>query len=190
MTTIYFVRHALPDYSNPHDATMNLTAIGREDAVKVSQLLQTVVFDDCVSSPYKRTLQTIEPLAAAQNLTVRLDRRLRERERGVIGDHEDGLLKQRWQDFNFAEPGGESLGHLQQRVSAAIDDVLKREPDGTVLVSTHGAALAMIINTFNSDFRYADFMRIKNFTPYVLKMTINKYREIVTQEELLSVNHG
>jgi len=119
-----------------------------------------------------------------------LDRRLRERERGVIGDREDDLLKQRWQDFDFAEPDGEMLGHLQQRVSVAIDDVLKREPNGTVLVSTHGAALAMIINAFNPEFRYADFMRIKNFTPYVLKLTINKHREIVTQEELLRVNHG
>jgi len=190
MTTIYFVRHALPDYSDPHDATMALTATGRQDAVKVKQLLQTVTFDDCVSSPYRRTLQTIEPLVTYQRLTVRLDRRLRERERGVIDGQEADLLQRRWQDFDFAEPGGESLSQLQQRVSAAMADILNREPKGTVLVSTHGAALAMILNTFDANFDYFDFMKIKNLTPYVLRMTFDEQRQIITRDELLCIDHG
>ncbi|WP_239650401.1 hypothetical protein [Oenococcus oeni] len=45
MISIYFVRHALPDYSFDDDATMPLTAEGKRDSLKVLNKLNNVHFD-------------------------------------------------------------------------------------------------------------------------------------------------
>ncbi|WP_275452189.1 histidine phosphatase family protein [Oenococcus oeni] len=82
MISIYFVRHALPDYSFDDDATMPLTSEGKRDSLKVLDKLNDVHFDFCLSSPYKRTIETILPLVKQLNLDLHTDPRLKERIRG------------------------------------------------------------------------------------------------------------
>lgn len=79
ITTIYFVRHALPDYSSPEDKGMPLTEEGRVDSLLLAEKLSNLEFDYVISSPYQRTLDTIKPLVDKLNLKIETDERLGER---------------------------------------------------------------------------------------------------------------
>ncbi|WP_275040405.1 histidine phosphatase family protein, partial [Oenococcus oeni] len=49
--------------------------------------------DFCLSSPYKRTIETILPLVKQLNLDLHTDPRLKERIRGKVNDNYQELLK-------------------------------------------------------------------------------------------------
>ena len=59
----------------------------------------------------------------------------------------------RWGDYSAVSldpvdgrpPGGESAAEVAARVWAAADDIARDHPDGTVLVVSHGLALATLI---------------------------------------------
>ena len=188
MISIYFVRHALPDYSFDDDATMPLTAEGKRDSLKVLNKLNNAHFDFCLSSPYKRTIETILPLVKQLNLDLHTDPRLKERIRGEVNDNYQELLKKRWDNFDFHEENGESMNSLQQRNIAVLFEILSKHKNENILFSTHGAALSSILNYFNPNFGYLDFVRIQNFTPYILKIDFNEQNKIIGQKELLIIS--
>ena len=62
---------------------------------------------------------------------------------------------------------------VQERNIAALKEILAENRDKTVVIGTHGTALASIINYFRPDFGYEDFMRIINRMPYILEMNFD-----------------
>ncbi len=60
MTTIYFVRHAKPDYQNHNDRLRELTEKGLEDSRSVTAFLSDKKIDLIFSSPYRRAIDTIK----------------------------------------------------------------------------------------------------------------------------------
>ena len=62
MRTIYFVRHATPDLRNKTEER-TLSKKGMEDSKLVFNYLLDKDISLFVSSPYPRSVQTIEPLA-------------------------------------------------------------------------------------------------------------------------------
>ncbi|MFT9406120.1 MAG: histidine phosphatase family protein [Lentilactobacillus hilgardii] len=187
-TNIYFVRHALPDYSWADDAMMPLTQVGRDNSLAVLDVLKDISFDFCISSPYKRTLQTIEPLVSEKKLKVHTDERLKERVRGDIGENGNLLLKKRWENFDFHEKNGESMNSLQQRNMKVLSKILEQHQGETILFSTHGAALSAMLNHFDNEFGYSDFIRLQCFTPYVLKISFDENNKIVDKKEVLIID--
>ena len=63
MTTIYFVRHAQPEYSWKDDKTRPLTGEGIADSERVYEVLKDIKLTYAVSSPYKRSIDTIKHCA-------------------------------------------------------------------------------------------------------------------------------
>lgn len=183
-TTIYFVRHALPDYSSPEDRGMPLTEEGKLDSFSVAEKLSNIEFDYVISSPYQRTLDTIKPLVDKLNLKIETDERLGERKRGSFSDNTPDMVKKRWADFDFHEVRGESMNSLQLRNMEALKDILANHQDQTILVSTHGAALSSILNYYDSAFDYEDFNRIRCFTPYILRAEFDESMNLVAKEEI------
>ena len=59
MTTVYFVRHAQPNFANHDDLTRELTAKGMADRHLVEGLLAGVSVDAVLSSPYRRAVDTV-----------------------------------------------------------------------------------------------------------------------------------
>lgn len=55
MTTVYFVRHAEPNYENHDDMSRELSAKGLEDRKLVTKFLYDKAVDIVLSSPFKRT---------------------------------------------------------------------------------------------------------------------------------------
>lgn len=68
MTTVYFVRHAAPNYHNHDDLTRELTEQGLQDRRRVTEFLWDKDIDTALSSPYKRSVDTIKEFADARGL--------------------------------------------------------------------------------------------------------------------------
>ncbi len=174
MTTVYFVRHAQPNYENHDDLSRELTQQGLQDRIKVVEALKNTEIHAVFSSPYKRAVDTVAPLAESRGLAIETDADFRERK---VGDGwlEDftAFAKAQWADFDFALEHGESLRQVQTRNLAALERVLERYPDKTVVIGTHGTALSTLMEYFRPGFGYAGFDRIREVMPWVVRMTFD-----------------
>jgi len=169
MTKVYFVRHAQPDFAWEDDRTRPLTAEGKEDSMVVMEFLKDKQIDVFYCSPYLRSRDTIVGTAAYYGKEIITDERLREREKGTNGNGRDMLCK-RWADLDFHEEGGESIHLVQKRNVAALQDILRANPDKNIVIGTHGTALSTILNYYDSAFGCDDFWRIVDWMPYIIEL--------------------
>lgn len=173
-TTIYFIRHAEPNYENHDDLTRELTEKGLQDSQEIVKQFQDVRIDHLFSSPYKRSIDTITPLAQFCEKEIVIVDDFRERK---ITDRwiEDftGFTEKQWTDFSYHLPGGESLQQVQERNILALEQILQEYNNQTIVIGTHGTALATILNFYIPSFGLADFNRIKHIFPYMIRLEFN-----------------
>ena len=179
-TTLYFVRHAQPDFRVKNESRP-LSAEGARDARVVLEALRGAALDAAWCSPYPRSLETIRETAEYFGLPIRTDDRLREREAGPGGNTRE-LMRRRWADHDFHEAGGESLNGVAARNLAALRDILTVHAGQRVLIGTHGTALSTILHHFNPDFGFDDFWRIIDWMPYVLRADFEGQRLLALTE--------
>lgn len=183
MTTVYFVRHAQSDWKSGSDRERGLTAEGTEDAKVVLDFLRDKPVDAFWCSPYRRSLDTIREAAAHFGLPIHTDERLRERE-SVPGGNNRELFRKRWADFGWHEPGGESLGSVQERNIAALGEILEQERGKTVVIGTHGTALSTILNYYDPGWGCASFLRIIDWMPFVVEVDFEGSRFLSRREHV------
>lgn len=192
VTTVYFVRHCQSEFSHRDDRTRPLTALGMEDSAAVAQVLHKTAVDAFYCSPYRRSLDTIAKAAQAHGLPIRTDERLRERQSGEGGnfglkDDGDTPLRKRWRDFGWCEPGGESLGAVQERNIQALREILSESTGKTLVIGTHGTALSTVLNYYRPSFGCEDFLRIVDWMPYIVRLTFDGQR-LLTSEEIFHID--
>ena len=184
MTTVYFVRHAQPNYENHDDLTRELTEKGLQDRMKVVEVLREIPVHAVLSSPYKRAVDTVQPLADQRGLSVVTDADFRERK---VGDGwlEDftSFAKRQWADFDFALEHGESLRQVQVRNTAALERALERHDGKTIVIGSHGTALSSLVEYYVPGFGYEGFDRIRNIMPWVVRFTFEG-RNCIGVEEI------
>lgn len=184
MTTVYFVRHAQPNYENHDDLTRELTEKGLQDRMKVVEVLREIPVHAVLSSPYKRAVDTVQPLADQRGLSVVTDADFRERK---VGDGwlEDftSFAKRQWADFDFALEHGESLRQVQVRNAAALERALARYDGKTIVIGSHGTALSSLVEYYVPGFGYEGFDRIRNIMPWVVRFTFEG-RNCIGVEEI------
>lgn len=186
MTRIYFVRHAEPDRSVHDDRTRPLTEEGLRDSLEVTIVLKNKNVDVIISSPYKRSMDTIGDLAKTLGKEILTDDDFRERNAG--GWHGDNFLeyiKNQWADFNYHIKDGESLNEVQLRNVRALKKVLSSYKDKNVVIATHGTALSTILNYYYPQYDFECFMRIVDFMPFVIRMDFEGEKIIGAQVELV-----
>ena len=170
MTTVYFVRHAEPNYDNHDDVSRELSPKGLQSSKDIVNSFAGIQIDAFYSSPYLRAIDTIKHLADSRGRSIHLIPDFRERK---ITDYwiEDftGFTEKQWTDFHYHLPGGESLSMVQERNIRALEPLLQTHPDQTILIGTHGTALSTIINYYKPDFQLADFHRIKHIFPWIVQ---------------------
>jgi len=158
---LVLVRHAHSDYGP--DEMRALSEPGHRAAQRVADLLEDRGVAMIVSSPYTRAVQTVQPLADRLGVSIAVDSDLRERHlsAGPLDDFQR-WLEATWSDFDLAYPGGESSAAAQERVSRAICRIVKSAGDRTVVVSSHGNALALFLRTIDPtvDFRFWSRMSV------------------------------
>ena len=169
MTRVYFVRHAQSDYRSGSDRERGLTAEALEDRKIVLDFLRDKQVDVFWCSPYRRSLDTIRETAEFYGKPILTDERLRERET-VPGGNTRELFRKRWADFDWHEPGGESLRSVQERNIAALVEILEQNRDRTIVIGTHGTALSTILNYYDPSYNCDAFLRIIDWMPYVVEL--------------------
>ncbi len=106
-----------------------------------------------VSSDLNRTLETAEYIAAALDLPIHADTRLRETNNGDLAGmlNSEALVKYPglfWNtlDMDEAYPGGESPTAFYLRIKEWFEDITKNPPiqSGDLLVVTHGGVINII----------------------------------------------
>ena len=172
MTTVYFVRHAEPNYMNHDDLSRELTPKGLEDSKLVTRFLADKGVDIVFSSPYKRARDTVRDFAESYGLKIHIENDFRERkvDSGWIEDFAS-FCRRQWSDFDYKLSDGETLREVQTRNISALNRILREHRDLTIVIGTHGTALSTIIHFYDPRFGYADFEKIRGLMPWIVKFT-------------------
>ena len=108
MTEVYFIRHSLRDNAAYDDMDVPLTAEGEKRALILADAFANVSIEQIFSSPFQRSVRTLNPLAHSKNLEIQLISDFRERNVGhEIADFWP-FAKQQWNDFDYKFADGES----------------------------------------------------------------------------------
>lgn len=170
MTTVYFVRHAEPNYNNHDDMSRELSNKGLQDRKLVTKFLLDKHIDVVLSSPYKRAIDTVADFAETVNLEIETVEDFRERrvDNEWIADF-NSFCKKQWEDFKYKLSDGETLEEVQSRNIKALNKVLEIYNGKNIIIGSHGTALSTIINYYDKTFGYSDFEKIRNVMPWVVK---------------------
>lgn len=182
-TFIYMVRHGdSPKEGN--ERTRGLSEKGHLDAQRVTEILIDEEIDAVISSPYIRSILTVELIAQHIGQEVLVFEDLRERiftsENKRLSDNElDPLLEKSFLEPNFTLKGGESNADCQKRAIKVLIDLLNNYKSKKVVVGTHGAVMTLMMRYYNSDYDL-------NFLYSTSKPDI--YRMEFNDQELVSVH--
>lgn len=188
MTTVYFIRHAQSARGDFDDRIRPLTEEGLADTKQITAALHDKNITHILSSPYKRTLQTVADLAQTLGLFPETDEDFRERSAGSWrGNNFLKFIEQQWADFSYHIMDGERLRDVQKRNIAALNRALEKYDGKVIAIATHGTALSTIINHYKPEFDFQSFMRIVDFMPYIVKMKFDGQR-FVSFEEIMHIN--
>ena len=171
MTTVYFVRHAQPNYENHNDRLRELTPKGLEDRKLVTACLEKQNIHAVFSSPYKRAVDTVKEFADLHHLQIQTVEDFRERKvgSGWIQDF-DAFARRQWSDFSYKLTGGESLEEVRSRNIKALQALLDTHRGKNIVIGTHGTALCTILHHYDPSFGYEDFIRIRDIMPWVVRL--------------------
>jgi len=175
MTTVYFIRHAQADNSVRDGRVRPLTEKGMRDRALVTAFLQDKGIDAVLSSPFKRAVDTVAPFAEQNDLAIELIEDFRERKsdsdmtsmnRTVF----TAFMERQWADFTYTFSDGECLADGQARNIAALHEALAKYKGENIVIGTHGTALSLIINYYDSSYGFADFMAMLDLLPWAVRM--------------------
>lgn len=144
---ILLVRHAESDPSSGTDDVRGLTVAGRDAAEELADELEPYHVSAVYSSPYPRSIQTVEPTARRRGLPVLelVDMRERLLSPSPVDDWL-GELSRSFDDPDYAVAGGETSRAAQRRALAVLDLLRVRHPDGgRLVVGSHGNLIALIL---------------------------------------------
>lgn len=158
MTTLLLIRHGQTAwnlegrYTGQSDVPLNDT--GRTQARELAARLQNIPPDAIIASDLIRARETAEIIAAHLGiLAIQTDHRLREVNQGqwegmyfpdIVARYAQEFASREADPLNVAPPGGETVGQVQERVHASVDDIVARHPEQRVAVVAHGMVLALI----------------------------------------------
>jgi len=163
---LYVPRHGETDYNAQGryagSTDVPLNDCGLNQAKELAQKLVSVHFDVIVASPLTRAKQTAEIVRGMSGIPIVFDARLAERNMGVY----EGLTREEarerypktWAKLGAKSPddapeGGETIGQVDARVTAALERIETEYGDKSVLVVCHGF-VSRIINRYFTGLSY------------------------------------
>lgn len=155
---IYSTRHGQTDY-NKKDWILGITDLELNDKgiMQAKELAKAVAetgaVDLIIVSPMKRALKTAQIVAEEAGVNVITDERLREWDYGNYeGMHRtaEGFAQNKREFGVKMGESGESLLMLSHRVYSALDDIIAKYSEKTVLIVSHGGICRIIETYFNN----------------------------------------
>lgn len=172
-TRIYVIRHAHAHWSE--DEGRSLSDAGRAAAQVLAERLESRPIVALYSSPSRRAVETVAPLANRLGLEPELIADLRERELPVVAaEMFDTLVRDAWRRPDEAPSGGESNVDAQARGIAVVRDLADRHSGEQIALATHGNLLALVLNGLDPSYGY-EFWRRLSF-PDVYGLTLDGRR--------------
>ena len=154
MTRLCLVRHGETDWNASKriqgHIDIPLSAMGHAQARAAGNALKDEGFAAIYTSDLTRARQTAEATAHLAKIPLQLDPGFRERHYGVFQGLTYTECEARYpaayachksRDPRFAPEGGESLLDFAGRLAQAFDTIVRRHPDETVAIFTHGGVL-------------------------------------------------
>lgn len=157
MLKLYITRHGETEWNIQHRMqgwkNSNLTERGIANAKALGKSLKSVDFTRIYCSPLDRTKHTTELILDGKAVEVIYDENLREIHLGEL----EGLNPEEvaaiypdfkthfWQTPNlYKAKSGEDFYNVRERVIKALEGIIRDNPEGNVLIVTHGVVLKTI----------------------------------------------
>lgn len=160
---LWLLRHAdsLPEPQIP-EPDWPLSPAGQRQARTLVPILADLGITRIITSPYRRAKETVSPFARAMDLEVHEVYALQERCLAPVWIEDfHGALGASLQDPDLALPGGESLRDCQGRMTKAIAAEQAKVTSGVLLVSTHGQAIASILQSIDPSVGFREWRALK-----------------------------
>lgn len=164
---IYFVRHGETDWNRERriqgQVDIPLNEFGRHLARETAKGLSEINFKICYTSPLERARETAKIILDGRDVPVISDKRIMEM---AFGEYEGKCRsKERWElpkefELFFEDPehykapkGGESFADVKRRTGEFLQELYRNNDykGSNVLITTHGAALAGLLNNIRSE---------------------------------------
>lgn len=166
MKTIYLIRHSAPfveieNYSDrnsvlwdEYNRNMILSPLGEENAKKLCNVKELKDIKEIYASNSPRAIQTAKYLAENNNLKIRLDDRINEREFGIkyLSELPKDYNKESFDNKDLKLDGGESLNDVDSRFNSFITDLLNN--NDKVAIIMHGIILLSYLQTICTEFSF------------------------------------
>lgn len=172
---IYLIRHSAPfieidnynDYKNvnwdDYNRNMILSSEGENNAKKLCELDELKNIDEIYSSDSFRAIGTAKYIAEINNIKIKLDNRINERNLGIktINDLPVNFSQDSFNNKELKILNGESLNEVDNRFNCFIKDILNSN-NKKVVLSIHGIILMSFLQTI-CDFEFDGQKFIINF---------------------------
>lgn len=167
---IYLIRHC---EAKGQPAEAQLTERGLKQALHLAEVFSDIKIDRIISSPFKRAIQSIQPLASQINVEIEINNQLSERVLSME-NLPDWIEKLRatFNEMELKFKGGESSQEAMNRIVEVVEDVFKSKANTTIIV-THGNLLALLLKHFNKDFGFDDWKNLSNPDVFLLTSETN-----------------
>lgn len=153
---LYVTRHGQTQYNIEvricGKSDVMLTEKGISQAYELADRMAGKKIDLIISSPLIRAKTTADIVGERIGAAVIVDERLAERDYGAIDGTYEGTpgFMDKWVQFGYVYPEGESLLRVVQRVYNFIDDLKEKYSNKTVMVISHGGVCRVINSYFKS----------------------------------------
>jgi probable phosphomutase (TIGR03848 family) len=149
VTTLVLIRHATNDWVHKGllagwTPGVHLNEEGRAQAQALGERLATSHLDGIYSSPLERAFETAQAVAAPHGLDVQIHKGIGEVQYGEWNGQSLWKLvkKPLWRSVQIYPsgtrfPNGETIGEMQARVVAALDEIRTAHPQGIVAAVAH-----------------------------------------------------
>jgi broad specificity phosphatase PhoE len=162
MLDLYFVRHGETEWNKSGRMQgrldSNLTEKGLKDAERLGEHLREMQFDEIISSPSTRTIQTAEKLAGSSSPAISTDERLMEihlgQWQGKTGEEIKELYPEQYgfywnEPAKFENPGGETFLEVKNRLAGFLQELGGRRSIGKILIVTHAVVIKTAVMLAN-----------------------------------------
>jgi alpha-ribazole phosphatase len=158
MTKIIYVRHGQTlwnlEMKYQGHTDISLSSLGNEQAAAVANKLARLNISAVYSSDLIRAYDTAVAIAGKHGLTVQKEPAFREISFGEWEGLTYDSIYSGWPDImgelysrpdEVEIPGGESFRQLKKRAVWGIDQLMKKHPDETIVVVSHGGTIRTIL---------------------------------------------
>lgn len=206
---VYLIRHSGPfvEYDNQENMSwyefnknMILSVKGEENAKTLCKIVELKGIKKIYSSNSARAIGTAKYIAEMNNVKIKIDNRINEREFGIeyLSDLPKDFTECSFIDKNFKIKYGESLNDMDNRFNEFISDILSKNNKSIIVI--HGIMLLSYLQN-NCDFKFENgkvFATYRNKmivyekpkNPSVYKITYNENNDIINIESLVGGQNG